>query len=137
MFQIHRRKYQSYFLTHHKIEDDCHMVITIQLCFRWASQYPRCNTFFRAVAASFPISLTMRTTITWSHLPSTNQPTSQGSQVEEKRRKTFEESGSMPNDYVVCDREKDYYTWWSVKHHQYHHPQFRFTSSPPPSSSTL
>ena len=20
----------------------------------------------------------------------------------------------MPKDYVVCDREKDYYTWWSV-----------------------
>ena len=74
MFQIYRRKYQSYFLTHRKIEDDCHMAIAIHLCFRWASLYPRCNTSFRAVAASFPISLTMRTTITWSHLPSTNQP---------------------------------------------------------------
>lgn len=30
---------------------------------------------------------------------------------------------SMPNDYVVCDREKDYYTWWSVNHHHHQHPQ--------------
>ena len=68
MFQIHIRKYKSYFLTHHKIEEGCLATWSIQY-FPWAA-----HNIYSAVAESFPISLTMRTTITWNHLPDYHTP---------------------------------------------------------------